>query len=158
MKYLLALILTLTAASITYAVENGELIAGHLVKKQTSVTLSKAALDAIEAIRAASNSQLQLRAIAPTGSMSPTFDEEFVVLTEQVDFSKLRRRDVIAVQGENHVPFLHRVAELGYTIRTKGDAYPQFDQVITTRANFTGERAVAAVHTTTGKVVKLTRS
>lgn len=158
MKCLLVLILTLTAASITHATENGELIAGHLVKKQTSVTLSKVALDAIDAIRAGHKGDLKLRAVAPTGSMKPTFSEEFVVLTEQIQFTQIRRRDVIAVRGENSVPFLHRAVDVGMTIRTKGDAYPQFDAVMTTRSNFTGERAVAAVNITTGKVVKLTRS
>lgn len=127
-----------------------------VIAQRMSVTLSDAARDAIARVRAAHPHTLSLHAVAATGSMKPTFDENFVVVCERIEFCEIRRRDVIGVR-EGEVPFLHRVIETSGAIRTRGDAHAQRDAIVTTARNFTGWRAVAAVHRATGEIVQLSR-
>ncbi|HWA25196.1 MAG TPA: S24/S26 family peptidase [Lacunisphaera sp.] len=96
-------------------------------------------------------------ACAPTGSMKPTLDENYLVALEECPFGRLVRGDIILVSfnaGAHYVAVMHRIADVAGlgSFRTQGDALPQFDPVSTTRANYLGRRVIAAVHRQSGTI------
>jgi len=81
----------------------------------------------------------QVFAVAPTGSMKPTLDENSVVTVERVAFSHLRRGDIIIYLNSHGQPIIHRLYEQhGDRWFVLGDNNGSVDAEAVTAANFQG--------------------
>lgn len=81
----------------------------------------------------------QVFAVAPTGSMKPTLDENSVVTVERVAFTKLRRGDIIIYLNAHGQPIIHRLYEQhGNSWFVLGDNNGSIDAEAVTPANFQG--------------------
>ena len=78
-------------------------------------------------------------AVAPTGSMKPTLDENSVVTVERVPFSHLRRGDIIIYLNSRGQPIIHRLYEQhGDRWFVLGDNNGSVDAEAVTAGNFQG--------------------
>jgi signal peptidase I len=81
----------------------------------------------------------QVFAVAATGSMKPTLDENSVVTVEHVAFSKLRRGDIIIYLNSHGQPIIHRLYEQhGNSWFVLGDNNGSVDAEAVTPTNFQG--------------------
>lgn len=99
-----------------------------------------------------------LAATAATGSMEPTFDENYVVVLEACPFEQIRPGDVVLSNPRPWArPVMHRVVQagFGFTLYTQGDALTARDPEPLTPANYLGRRVVAALELHTGAIVWL---
>lgn len=81
----------------------------------------------------------QVFAVAATGSMKPTLDENSVVTVERVAFSKLRRGDIIIYLNSHGQPIIHRLYEQhGSSWFVLGDNNGSVDSEAVTSSNFQG--------------------
>ena len=98
-----------------------------------------------------------LAACAPTGSMTPTLDENYLAVLEDCSFRQLRRGEIILTRLGSEAMFaavMHRIVgspEMG-CLQTQGDAINHADPVYTTSFNYLGKRVVAAIHLQTGAI------
>jgi signal peptidase I len=119
------------------------------------VNLSNAALRSVETAKASHKGALEMRAIAETGSMAPTIDEDSIVLMEKCTWDEVKTGDIIAVTNYEQV-YLHRVVKVKHSYMiTRGDALCFDDPIKVIPVNFRGERAFATVNIKTGKVTLL---
>lgn len=80
----------------------------------------------------------ELFAVAPTGSMKPTYDEHTVIGVQAVPFEKIRQGDVIMFMRDGR-RVAHRAIEKKFgKWKTKGDALEVCDAVRVTPANYVG--------------------
>jgi signal peptidase I len=81
----------------------------------------------------------QVFAVAATGSMKPTLDENSVVTVERVAFSKLRRGDIIIYLNSHGQAIIHRLYEQhGSSWFVLGDNNGSVDAEAVTSSNFQG--------------------
>jgi hypothetical protein len=120
------------------------------------VSLNRLVKSSVEAVKVRFPGAI-LAACAPTGSMKPTLDENYIVLLQDCTFGRLRRGDIILTRlgsGAECAAVMHRIEDsegLG-NLQTRGDALKKPDPIHTTTANYLGKRAVAAIHLETGAI------
>lgn len=103
-----------------------------------------------------------LAACAPTGSMKPTLDENFIAVLEDCPFSRLGLGDIILARmgsGSQFSAVMHRIVDTEGMggVRTQGDALKRADPLVTTTSNYLGKRVVAAINRQTGEISWLLR-
>ena len=88
--------------------------------------------------------------VTPTGSMKPTFDENYILLVKKQDFKKLKIGDIILWQcpdsitwadGKKHFLICHRIWGIssGHSmLLTKGDNNFQIDDIQITEDMYVG--------------------
>jgi signal peptidase I len=81
----------------------------------------------------------QVFSVAATGSMKPTLDESSVVTVEAVEFSQLRRGDIVIYRNHAGTPIIHRLYEQqGSQWLVLGDNNGLIDREAVTSANIVG--------------------
>ena len=135
----------LTAAGFAGAMLAAFLIAGCSDRPQapSSSLPANDARNAAKAVALLVNGQVC--AVAPTGSMRPTFDERAVVVTEPVRLADVRVGDIV-VRRDAGLLIVHRVVRVeGRQLVTRGDANPADDPGFVGGAQLAG-RVVAIIY------------
>jgi len=88
--------------------------------------------------------------VSSTGSMKPTLDEGSIVTVERVNFSQLRKGDIVIYRSAAGTPVIHRLYEQSHDRwLVLGDNNPSVDREAVSNANLIG-RVCAIFYTSTG--------
>jgi signal peptidase I len=100
------------------------------------------------ALCAAAQAAPTLYTILPTGSMEPTFNEDYYILVEYRPFTSLRVGQIIVyrcepfdIEGKTYDTVVHRVWRIssgGSVVITKGDANKRIDRELITESMLVG--------------------
>jgi len=128
--------------------------------KTNTVLMSASALEKMDTLISMKPGR-SAKDVAPTGSMQPLLDENYIVIVEPRPFENLMRGDIVLFRGDwvNGLPVAHRVvgrSPLGRGWQTKGDHCRGVDPQCLTQDKYKGCVVVAAVHKITGQVKQFT--